>query len=93
MENKEMLDFEFDITDSHRTITIKDFLKEILGKVFSERNESVVGKILFSDSKWTSDIYLALARADFIENNCSDGYWDYSEEEARKKMREIINEL
>lgn len=93
MKNKEILDYEFDITDSHRTITIKDFLKEILEKVFSEENESVVGKILFSDSEWTLDMYLALARAGFVESDCSDGYRDYDEEEARKRMREIINEL
>lgn len=76
MDNKkfqEVLNIRFD-SDAGKNITIRDYLMELLTKVWIE-GEEFNGKRPFGNSGWQCDLYEPLIKYGFIEGKLDeDGY-------------------
>lgn len=96
MTNKEILDLEFESSDLGRTVTIREFFKELLTALFKD-SEGFNGKRPFGNSGWEYDLCARLAQCGIINGDISEccGFtnWDYNENEAKSKILELIKEL
>ncbi len=90
MTNQEILDSEFESTDLDKTITIRDFFKELLKTLFEDKK-------LLDGSHWYCDLCTHLAQCGAINgeasNNCGFTVWSYDSKEAEDKILELIKEL
>lgn len=94
MSNKKILELEFESTDLDKTITIKDFFKELLTTLFKE-GECFSGKRPFGNSGWEWDLKICLVKNGIIKGKYDSKYddWNFDSEEADKKIFELIKEL
>lgn len=96
MTNKEILELKFESTDLERTISIRDFFKELLTTLF-KKGECFSGKRPFGNSGWDYDLCVCLAKKGVIDGKCSKyedfDDWDYDSKEADSKILELIKEL
>lgn len=96
MTNKEILDLEFESSDLGRTVTIREFFKELLTTLFKE-GEGFSGKRPFGNSGWDYDLCVCLVQYEIISGTASEygGFtdWDYDIKEAEEKILELIKEL
>jgi hypothetical protein len=92
MEDKDMLEISFESCDLSKTVTIKEYLCELLLALWSE-GESFSGKRPFGNSGWEYDLYVPLVRCGAIEGLIDeDGYVERVDEKmAHKKVSELIN--
>lgn len=70
MTSKEILELKFHSNDLRKTVTVKDFFKELLKRLFKEM-ECFSGKRPFGNSDWEYDMC-----ACFIKNGIVDGKID-----------------
>lgn len=87
MTSAEVLDLEFKCGDLRKTLTIREYLKELLRELWSE-GEGFSGKRPFGNSGWQYDLYQAL-----VANKAIEGSFDpdgYLEEFDRAAAREMI---
>ncbi len=75
-------------------ITIRDYLAELLFRLWSEQ-ESFSGKRPFGNSGWQLDLYTPLAGAGFISGTIDEeGYLnDYNLSEAREFVEQLIKTM
>lgn len=89
-----ILGTKFYCDDLSQEITIKEYLKELLQRVWKE-GESFSGKRPFGNSGWQADLYLPLIAAGFITGTVDeDGYLEDCDEKAGDELiSEIISRL
>lgn len=90
-----VLDLQFKCGDLGRTVTIREYFKELLLTLWAEE-EGFSGKRPFGNSGWQHDVYQALIRAGFIpgqldEYGCVEQYDRKSAE--RFVLEQIIAKL
>lgn len=89
--SSDALDFVFDGGDLQETMTIREYLRNILDTLWAEE-ESFNSKRPFGNSGWQWDVYQALIRGGFIDGKLdSDGYIaKFDEKKANQFVRELI---
>lgn len=94
MTNEQILQIRFTSGDLDRSLTIKEYLKELLTELWRE-GEGFSGKRPFGNSGWEYDIYAALVRNKVIKGEFDDDEYleDYDSKLADKKMLEVIASL
>lgn len=74
MTNEEILSLTFESSDLSKTVTIRQFIKELARAVWIEQ-EMFSGKRPFGNSGWTHDVYSCLVKNGLIKGIFdSDGY-------------------
>jgi hypothetical protein len=68
MTNQEILDLKFKSEDLHKTITIRNYFKELLLTLWKEE-EGFSGKRPFGNSGWQKEVYNC-----FADNNINGNY-------------------
>ncbi len=94
MTFQEILAIEFESRDLQRTLTIEEYLKELLRTVWKE-GEGFSGKRPFGNSGWQYDIYAPLITHQLIAGKLDeDGYIEDIDEKAGDKLvLSLINAL
>lgn len=71
MTPNEMLDLRFDCDDLDGEVSIREYMKALLAKLFDE-GESFSGKRPFGNSGWEYDIIAPLIRAGAVKGSLDD---------------------
>jgi hypothetical protein len=89
-EKPELLDFVFNSSDLDRELSIREYLCELLSKVW-EKGEGFSGKRPFGNSGWELDLYRALIQAGAVEGTLDEEGWiDQFPRESRDKANQIV---
>lgn len=76
------LDYKFPSSDLYKTVTVRQFLQELLLTLFRE-GEGFSGKRPLGNSGWTADLVKAAIRGGFCSGTLDeDGYLDFVDEKA-----------
>lgn len=87
-----MLDVELFSQDLGKTITVRNYLKELLLRLWDE-GEGFSRKRPFGNSGWEFDLYAGLIREGFIEGTVEDDFVeDYNKKQAHAVVRNCILE-
>lgn len=94
MTNSEVLNLEFYSNDLDETLTIKEFFKRLLLRLWEEQ-DCFSGKRPFGNSGWYYDIIICLIHNKIIKGTTDlDGYLeDYDKDEAFNLIEELIKEI
>jgi len=77
---KKISELEFDSSEMRLSVTIKEWLKELLCNVWKEK-DGFSGKRAFGSSDWEYDVYNALAENGYIDGVIDQyGDWNFSSE-------------
>ncbi len=86
LTSQEILALEFESRDLYRTLTIKEYLKELLRTLWQE-GEGFSGKRPFGNSGWQYDLYAPLIKHNLISGKFDeDGYIEEIDEEAGDRL-------
>lgn len=91
---EEVLDLKFQSSDLNKTLSIRDFLKELLLALWDEQ-EGFSGKRPFGKSGWTGDIEVCLVKAGFVNGVVDGDGWleSIDEEDFSRMMKKLIGSL
>jgi len=86
LTSQEILALEFESRDLYRTLTIKEYLKELLRTLWQE-GEGFSGKRPFGNGGWQYDLYAPLITHHLITGKLDEeGYIEEIDEEAGDRL-------
>lgn len=95
MTNQAILNIPFYSDDLNDTVTIKEYLKELLVTLWKE-GEGFSGKRPFGNSGWESDLYLPLVEHNVLHGKIDNEFGDLLEvdkKQGHKLILDLINEV
>lgn len=93
MNYDDILDYQYSFEDAGVTC-LRDYFYEILTTLWI-RGEGFSSKRAFGDSDWQWQAYYCLAEAGAIKADFDSDWeeWEFSEEEAEKKVLDLIHHI
>jgi hypothetical protein len=97
LTHNELLDLEFESRDLHQTLTVANYLRELLLTLWHE-GEGFSGKRPFGNSGWEYDLYVPLIKAGAIPGELDveddfEGVYSVDDAAARELVDKLIRRL